>query len=130
VGSLYPGDGFGGSFNKVKSQLNRWQKAGDITNTPRPVYGGNKNASESSTRFLYKGDYIRLRDLTLGYNVPKTFLSKIKVENANIYVRGANIWTWTKDKNLPYDPETGVSSQTNLEVFIPKTYTVGIKLGF
>jgi hypothetical protein len=40
------------------------------------------------------------------------------------------LFTWVKDKNLPFDPEQGTSSATNLNVFIPKTVTVGLSLAF
>ena len=66
----------------------------------------------------------------MGYDVPKTVLSKINIASATFYVRGTNLWTWVKDKNLSFDPEQGVSSQTNLEVFIPKTITAGVNIGF
>jgi TonB-linked SusC/RagA family outer membrane protein len=123
------GDGFAGSFNKMAPQLNRWQKKGDETNVPKYVYGGNKNSNESSTRWLYKGDYIRLRDVTLAYNFPQSWLSHVKISSLRLYVRGTNIWTWVKDKNITSDPEASVTSQSNLEVYMPKIYTVGINLG-
>jgi hypothetical protein len=57
-------------------------------------------------------------------------LDKLKIGSFSAYVRGTNLFTWVKDKNLPFDPETGVGSATNLEVFIPKTITAGINIGF
>ena len=123
------GDGFAGSFNKMAPQLNRWQKPGDVTNVPKNVYGGNKNSNESSTRWLYKGDYIRLRDVTLSYDFPQSMLSHAKISSLRLYVRGTNIWTWVKDKNITSDPEASVTSQSNLEIYMPKIYTVGINLG-
>ena len=80
--------------------------------------------------YLAKGDFIRLRNLQIGYDLPKSFLSRIKVESASIYVRGTNLWTWVGDKKLGWDPEEGVSSQTNLDVLIPKAITFGVNLGF
>ncbi len=129
-GSYYEGAGFGATFNKVARVLNRWTAPGQVTDMPKYVYGGNKNFQNSSTYFLSKGDYIRLREISLGYNLPKAVLSKLGLQTANFYVRGTNLWTWVKDKTLGFDPEQGTGSASNLNVFIPKTVTVGLNIGF
>lgn len=126
----YMGDGFGGGFNKMRAELRRWRKPGDVTDIPKYVFNGNKLSSEFSSRFLYKGDYIRLRDLQVGYNFPKDIVSKIHASSLNFYVRGTNLWTWVKDKNLKFDPEQGGTSQTNLDIFIPRTLSVGLSVIF
>ncbi len=128
--SYYLGSGFGPTFNKVKRQLNAWTTPGQITDVPKYVYGGNKNFQGSSTYNLNDGSFIRVRDIQLGYNVPKATLEKLKLGSANIYVRGTNLFTWVKDENLPFDPEQGTGSSSNLNVFIPKTVTVGLSLTF
>jgi hypothetical protein len=128
--SYYLGSGFGPTFNKVKRQLDAWTTPGQITDVPKYVYGGNKNFQGSSTYNLNDGSFIRVRDIQLGYNVPKATLEKLKLGSANIYVRGTNLFTWVKDKNLPFDPEQGTGSSSNLNVFIPKTVTVGLSLTF
>jgi hypothetical protein len=129
-GGYYLGAGFGGSFNKVQRVLDRWQKPGDLTGVPKYIYGGNKNFQSFSSFWLSKGDFIRLRNVQIGYTLPNSVLSRARISSAFIYVRGTNMWTWVRDKDLPFDPEQGVSSQTNLDVFIPKTMTFGINLGF
>ena len=129
-GSFYVSSGANGTFNKVRRQLDRWQKPGDITDIPKYVYNGNKNANAFSTFYLYKGDYIRLREVQLAYQLPTSLISKVKMSSVNVYVRGTNLWTWVKDKNMPFDPENGIGSATNLEVFIPKTFTAGVNIGF
>lgn len=126
----YLGSGFGATFNKVARQLDRWQKPGDITDIPKYVYNGNKNSQSGSTRYLNQGDFIRLRELQIGYNLPKSVIEKVKLTNVNFYVRGTNLFTWVKDKNLPFDPEQGTGSATNLNVFIPRTVTVGLNVAF
>jgi TonB-linked SusC/RagA family outer membrane protein len=129
-GSYYVASGFGATYNKVVRVLDRWQKPGDITDIPKYIENGNKNFNSSSTFYLNKGDFIRLRNIQLGFNFPKELISKAKLINAFLYVRGTNLWTWVKDKNLPFDPEQGSTSTTNLNVFIPKTVTVGLNLSF
>jgi hypothetical protein len=129
-GSYYLGSGFGAVYNKVVRQLDRWQKPGDITDIPKYIYNGNKNFQSSSTFYLAKGDYVRLRELQIGYDLPKSLIAKANLTNVHFYVRGTNLWTWVKDKNLSFDPEQGTSSSTNLNVFIPRTVTVGLNVGF
>ena len=126
----YLGSGFGASFNKVKRQLDAWKNPGDITDVPKYVYNGNKNFNAGSTYNLNDGSFVRVRDIQFGYTLPKAYAEKLKIGNANFYVRGTNLFTWVKDKNLPFDPEQGTSSATNLNVFIPKTVTVGLSLAF
>ncbi len=129
-GSYYDGAGFGGGFNKVERVLNRWTKSGQITDIPKYVYGGNKNAQNFSSFYLVKGDYIRLRDITLGYDLSKKVSDKLHLSTLHIYVRGSNLWTWVADSHMPFDPEQGIGSATNLNVFIPKTVTAGLNIAF
>lgn len=129
-GGYYTGAGFGATFNKVARVLDRWQKAGDAADIPKYIYNGNKNFQSASTFFLQKGDFVRLREIQLGYNLPKEVLAKAGISSANFYVRGTNLFTWVKDKNLAFDPEQGTNSASNLNVFIPKTVTVGLSVAF
>ena len=129
-GSYNSSDGaYLGIFNQMTDELAAWQKPGDKTNTPKIVYGGNNNSFYTSTRFVYKGDYIRLRNVDLSYAIPKTLLKKAHISSLLLYVRGTNLLTLGADKHLPFDPEAGVSSEGNLNVYLPKTITGGIKIG-
>ncbi len=130
-GGFYNGSGNGGAFNKVQRQFDeRWTTAGQNAKMPRYVYNGNKLAQNFSTFYLAKGDFIRLRNLQVGYQIPRSLLDKFKIGAANFYVRGTNLFTWVKDDYLPWDPEQGVASQSNLNVFIPKTISFGLNIGF
>ena len=55
---------------------NRWQQPGDITDVPL-FLASNNDFNSQSTRFLFKNDYIRLKALNFGYNLPKDYLNKI-----------------------------------------------------
>ncbi|KAA6438891.1 SusC/RagA family TonB-linked outer membrane protein [Dyadobacter flavalbus] len=123
-------DGANANFNVVSSQLKRWQKPGDITDVPKYVYGGNNASNAVSTRFLYHGDYLRFRNLTMAYKIPHSFLVRSGLASARLYLRGSNILTWVRDKKLPYDPETNLNSTTDFDVFIPKTFSGGIQIEF
>ena len=119
-----------GFLNQFSSQLTRWQKKGDHTNVPKIYYGGNLNSNNASTRYLYNGSYVRLRDIQLSYSFDKKLLQKWNISNLSIYVRGTNLITWAKDKWLPLDPETGIQSVNDFDVYIPKTIAAGLKVGF
>ncbi|SMC59760.1 TonB-linked outer membrane protein, SusC/RagA family [Pedobacter africanus] len=123
-------DGDNSSFNHFASQLGAWQKPGDITDVPIYIFNNTNNSSRASSRFLYKGDYIRLRELTLAYAFQKAVLSKAKIEGLSIYVRGTNLATWVRDKKLPYDPEAGLTGQSNYNIPMPKVFTLGLNLKF
>lgn len=121
-------DGASPTYNRVASQLERWQNPGDITNVPKYVYNNSSQSNIFSTRYLYKGDFIRLRDITLGYQIPKLWLSSLHLSGAKLYARGSNLLTFVKDKDLPYDPEAFVTSTTNFTVYMPKTLTFGANI--
>lgn len=121
---------YAGSYNQLNHQLQAWQKPGDKTDVPQIVPGRADPAFTPSTRWLYNGNYIRLRNLQFSYNFTPELLKRLHLEKLSIYIRGTNLATWGVDKNLPYDPESGINSQANLEVLIPKTLAAGIKIGF
>jgi len=127
---FYLADGVDPVQQKYAMNLKRWQKPGDVTDVPRYVYQSANGSSSFSTRFLWKGDYIRLRNITVGYTVPTKVINHLHLANANFYVRGTNLWTKTYDKNLTVDPEQGITSQSNLDVYLSKTVTLGLNLGF
>ncbi|MBE7170799.1 MAG: SusC/RagA family TonB-linked outer membrane protein [Williamsia sp.] len=123
-------DGAYYTFNKYQREFtNRWTTPGQITDVPKYVAGGGvqSNSQAFSSRFLYKGDFIRLKNVALGYDLKKApYLKNLPgVSKLYLYVRGTNLWTKTFDEKLPYDPESGT-------VTIPqfRTYTIGINAGF
>jgi TonB-linked SusC/RagA family outer membrane protein len=126
----YAIDGAFPDLNKYAINLQRWQKPGDVTNVPKYEFGSTNNSNAFSTRFLNKGDFIRLRNVTVGYNLSNALVSKIGIAGLRVYVRGTNLWTKTYDKNLTIDPEQGVNSSSNLNVFYTKSLTAGVNLTF
>ena len=128
--AYYLAAGFGPSFNKSSRVLDRWQKPGDVTDMPKYVYGGNNGFENSSSFYLNNANYIRLRNIQLGYNLPASLLTKAKLNSVFFYVRGTNLYTRVKEKNQPFDPEQGAQGLSNLNEFIPKTVSFGLNLGF
>jgi TonB-linked outer membrane protein, SusC/RagA family len=105
---------------------NRWRKPGDIASSPKIVYGGSQTglSSHVSSRFLYDASYIRLRDVTLSYHIPR---NKV-VQNATIYLRGNNLFTYVKDDKLRLDPETYVGGVLNQNLPIARQLLVGLDI--
>ncbi len=134
----YLNDEVNPAYGKYSYALNRWQKPGDITDVPKLVYGTtntsstitNSSSVSSSTRFLYKGDFIRLRNVMVSYNADKELVKKLHLSMLKFYVRGTNLWTKTYDNRIPFDPEQGINSQSNLNVLYNKVVTVGLNIGF
>ncbi|MBF9251825.1 TonB-dependent receptor [Pontibacter sp. 172403-2] len=116
--------------NKYAKELDRWQQPGDVTDVPRYEYQLVNNSSSFSTRFLYKGDFIRLRNLQLGYDLPSSLLDRIKLTGVNVYVRGTNLLTKVYDEDLPIDPEAGVNGLQNANIPINKAVTFGLNVSF
>ncbi|MEO8582464.1 MAG: SusC/RagA family TonB-linked outer membrane protein [Flavitalea sp.] len=85
----------------------RWSNPGDIATQPKAVFGGNKNASAVSSRYLQDGSYIRLRNVKLTYSLPNSLLSKIKLPNASVFVSGDNLWTGTS--YIGRDPQSALT---------------------
>lgn len=119
-------------YQGVSTLMDRWQQPGDVTDVPKMYYDGTGyNASRTSTRFLYDGDYMRLKDLTIGYKLPKTLFSKIGFNgDLTVYARGANLLTWVKDDRLKYDPEVRADGFTRLTNPPLKSITFGLTLNF
>jgi TonB-dependent starch-binding outer membrane protein SusC len=122
-------DGAFPQLNKIRKQLNRWQKPGDVAENPKYIYNNTNNSNAVSSRDFYKGDYIRLRDLTLSYQMPSKLMNRIKMENATFYVRGSNLWTKAFDKELTFDPEQPTNGTNNLGILIQRTISIGLTLG-
>lgn len=88
--------------NQTRDQLAAWTTPGQITDIPQARLYRN-NGAQISSRYIVDGDFIRLRNLTLGYNLPTSVVNRLKLSKLRVYVSGQNLWTIT---NYPYwDPE-------------------------
>jgi TonB-dependent starch-binding outer membrane protein SusC len=121
--------------NQTRDQLRRWQNPGDVTDVPqlRLGYGNGINAS---SRYIEDGSYVRLKNLTLAYNLSNALLKKLKIRSAKIYVTGVNLATFTDYTG--WDPEVNTdyraSNRNQGSDFYAapqiKSLTFGINLGF
>lgn len=108
----YDSDGAYTDCNQMKliDGWSRWEKEGDIATHPAASYGNKSNSNKASTRYLEDGDYLKLRSLSIGYNLN---LSKYYIQNMRIYFTAENVFTLTGfsgiDPEVPayYDETTG-----------------------
>jgi TonB-linked SusC/RagA family outer membrane protein len=111
----YDSDGAYTDRNQMRLMSNwkRWEKPGDIATHPVASYNNDSNSNKPSSRFLENGDFLKLRTLTLSYNLK---LPKYYIQNMNLFITGENLFCITKysgvDPELPsYDGKVvGVTS--------------------
>jgi TonB-linked SusC/RagA family outer membrane protein len=122
--------------NASKKALNRWRKEGDVTDFPRADHTDPGGNHRSSSRWLEDGSYLRIKTVTLSYDVPSTFLQKIRVSSFRLYITAQNLFTFTPYTGI--DPEAnsyGNSTVTDLGFDYAtypqyKTVLFGVNLGF
>ena len=103
----------------------RWQQPGDITDVPK-LYNANNDYNATSTRFLFDNDYVRLKALTIGYNLPKSLIEKINVQKVRVYMQADNIWTYQSHKGI--DPEQNIAGTTDNRSNQMKTISFGVNI--
>ena len=123
--------------NMDKGYLNFWKNPGDeadVNMAPAFNYLGVKNVGDfwqAADIHIKRADYIKLRDLTLTYNLPSSLLNKSFIRHASINLQCQNLWTWSAaGKKL--DPEVwrGTSLSPSRGIQVPSSYTVGVSLNF
>ena len=109
----------------VKS--NRWilgENEDPNAKYPRLSYGGNSNNYRASTYWLRNGSYLRLKNLEIGYTIPKSLVNKMHLNNIRIYFMGTNLVTFSSFKL--WDPELGSSNGQKYP--LSKSYTLGLTI--
>jgi len=102
---LYDNDGNYDTYNSMNlaEGWSRWRKPGDIATHPKPMPGGNRDANRPSSRFIEDASYLRLRNVTFSYNLPKKWSAKLKLTDTRFYLSADNLYTATKWSGM--DPE-------------------------
>ncbi|RKS55049.1 TonB-linked SusC/RagA family outer membrane protein [Gillisia mitskevichiae] len=118
------------SYNGVSELLDRWQQPGDVTNVPKLDYGRNDNFHATSSRHLYDGDYVRLKNVAIGYSLPSKFVESVGIDGLTLTLRGTNVATWVKDDGLLLDPEVRANGYTALTTPPVESYTLGVNIKF
>lgn len=108
-----------GGSNATTEALNAWTPTNTNTNVP----SASVRDRRISSRFVYDGSYVRLKNLALGYTLPSKVVEKIGMDNVRFSLSGQNLWTIT---NYPgTDPEASYQAQNN-----PNTNSSNVSQGF
>ncbi len=123
-----------GTGNQSTAVLSRWRAEGDQTDIPRALYGMGYNYL-GSDRFVEDATFVRLKTLSLSWNVPKKLLQKLNwgISRANVFVTGYDLFTWTGYKGQ--DPEVSLPSATklvedNATTPVSKRFAFGLTVNF
>lgn len=114
--------------NQSAAVLNRWTAPGTSNTIPRAVYGDPNNNNRGSSRYIEDGSYMRIKNVTLSYNIPVTLLSKKVFDYAKIYVSGQNLFTFTRYTG--FDPEVSSNGIDNNVYPLTRTLSLGLNVGF
>ncbi|OBW40645.1 TonB-dependent Receptor Plug Domain protein [Chryseobacterium sp. MOF25P] len=113
-------------INVSKDLLNAWTP--DNTNTDIPsLTANNQGQEDDSDRYLHKTDFVRLKNVAIGYNLSKEMLRNLPVRSVKVFLQAENLYTWSKWKGFDPEPIT----QQSLSVYPnPKVYSVGVNVEF
>jgi TonB-dependent starch-binding outer membrane protein SusC len=116
--------------NQSVDALRRWRQPGDITDIPRYELGSTTNNLHSN-RLLEDASFLRLKNLNVGYKLPRSISDKVMMEQLRVYVSTTNLWTLTKYSGA--DPEVstldGSTAAAGIEFFtLPQVRTISVGL--
>jgi TonB-linked SusC/RagA family outer membrane protein len=125
-------------LNNGTEMLGRWQNPGDITDTPRNVSGTSdfiNTTNNASSRFVESGSFLRLQNISLGYNLPTRFLGPVSLSRVRVFVQAQNIGTITKYRGV--DPEVNTNYTSNSQAGVDynsnpqqRVFTGGVNVAF
>jgi hypothetical protein len=107
---------------------NRWTPENKDALYPMRIAIDLEDALQKSSRHMHPADYLRLKSITLAYNLPENIISKLQISGARVFFNGANLLTLAAWK--VYDPEVNEFGTRGYELPLGKTYTFGIEASF
>ena len=111
----------------LERHLDRWTPTNHNASYPRITMSDQINYQFSSY-WLQDASYVRLKNLTIGYNIPKVLLSKINLDRVKVFLTGENLFTITGMDSL--DPESAPSSSRGGLYSNVRKISIGLKVGF
>jgi len=122
-------DGFWWDVNQVNVALDYWREPGDLTKTPIPIANNTTNSNGYyNPRWMYKGDYLRIKNITISYTLPSKITQKIKIDRLRIYGSAVNAFTFHSVDF--WDPERGIEGGGFGIYPMTKSFVVGLDLTF
>lgn len=134
-GKLYDSDYSGmmsnrEGFSQHIDMLDRWTPDNSDSDIPRLSHGTRNNMASYSTRFLYDNTFVRLRNVTLGYQLPDNTVSGIGLSSVRIYAQADNLLTFGSAAKRGTDPEQSFSGTTGSRLPPLKSISFGVRVGF
>ncbi|KAA2245217.1 SusC/RagA family TonB-linked outer membrane protein [Chitinophaga agrisoli] len=119
--------------NKGVRILDRWTSEHTNTDRPRLIY--TQNANYTASNDIYSSSYIKLKSVTLSYQLPQAFMQRIKLQSASVYVSATNLFTITnypgQDPEVSNDPYSIVDGYTDSNNYPTiRQYILGFRFGF
>lgn len=123
-----PGSQMGAMGNIFTNYNDRWTKENPRQDVfyPRLTYGVNQNNSQASTWWLRDMDMLRMRDIEVGYSLPKLWVNKIGLSNVRFYLKGSNLLNFSKFKL--WDPELDTNNGARYPIM--KSVSFGLDVNF
>lgn len=116
-----------GSQNWNKDILDRWQNPGDVTDVPLLTSGHYTTTINQSSRFITKASYLNLNNLRIAYELPKSLVNKMKLNNVSVWISGDNLFVLSSRQG--YTPLTHENSDSDTNRYSPlSTISAGIKI--
>ena len=125
---VYTEGGLYGNGNSSSRVLGRWTGPGTSTDVPRAVAGDPNQNLRVSSYFVEDASYMRVKLLTIGYNVPKALLRYVGGQSLRVYVTGQNLLTFTNYKG--FDPEIGGTGIDRGIYPQSRVFLGGLSMGF
>lgn len=120
--------GMSAAYNQTTDVLNRWTGEGTSNSMPRAVYGDPNGNNRVSDRFVEDGSYLRLKNITLAYNVPGKWLARIGVQGLRLSLSCENVATITSYSG--FDPEVDINGIDSSRYPISRTFSFGLNFNF
>ena len=105
--------------------LRRWQKPGDITDVPRIEVA---SANTTTDRFLIDASYFTIKNITLGYTLPKSWMNKVSLNSVRVFGSVDNLAIFSHLQGM--DPQYNFSGQTDYSYSPNRTVSLGVEVNF
>lgn len=122
--SLYRESGDGGTWSR--DMLDRWTPENHNTDVVRLTTDPKSSWTKESDRFLVDRSFLKLKNITLTYNLPQEWLRKIKLNSASLFFQAENLFTLTKEQGL--DPEQTFAGTTYFRYPSMRTISLGLNV--
>lgn len=124
-------ENMGGLANQLTSTLDRWTPSHPSSTTPRAVYNNPSDPTRFSSRFVENAGYFRLKNLQIGYTIPRATLNKSGfIQNVRVYFSGVNLFTITDWTGLDPETDSAFPDPTTGRVPTTRQYLFGINATF